>query len=209
MACFFPHFSSMLHFFRMLEHSIASCFGKLEKFLLIGFRVSVPPSSLTPAAMVSCFALFVVRNCIASLYVLGFTAFSMVCGGRRGNCARCAALEIAIQELKKIQTTCAWRGRLSRTDQLFSAEDDCFDYSVLDCEEGLPSTTTSTSDSSCDESQFWDPDPLVIVPTLSARPKSSCWIARNTVRAIFRGPFFRRWSWWLSTPKQYPYHLVG
>jgi hypothetical protein len=101
-----------------------------------------PPSSSTMATTVPSLLPFSLHNRLTVVCFFVFSASkSMFSGERWMNYIRCAALEIAAAELRKIQDTCSCHLPLKNLGHLFHAEDDLEDFPDLDCKEGIGSSS--------------------------------------------------------------------
>lgn len=151
-------------------------------------------SSSTMARMFLVVLLFPLQDSLAVVPHCPFPGCSsMSNGGRWSTCAHCAALEIATTALKKIQNSCSCKLPPRRVDYLFRAEEDPSDFSALDCEEGLRSSTGSCTSSS---EGFWDAEFAMSLATPSTIPRSVLSVATERFIYVTRSVFFRRWCWY-------------
>ena len=130
------------------------------------------------AIMELSFLAYVLHACFDTATLIGFPRSTMSCGGKCRTYTHYAALDIAVIELRRIKENCSC---IKRLDHLFNAGDNLPEFSILNCDEGLCSSITSsllTSQSACSDrrssrSEFWDVESIENVLPLSPPPKPS------------------------------------
>jgi hypothetical protein len=127
-----------------------SCFWKFGKAMASRFTPFLV-SPLNPAKMDPTIVAAVGLRRFLEVTLTGSVEFAMSYGGGWRSCAHCAALQIAVAELTRMQTKCSC---IKRGECLFNALDDPSNFSILDCEEGLRCTRSASVISS--ESTSWD-----------------------------------------------------
>ena len=135
----------------------------------------------------------VVHPCLCTAALTGFLRSSMSYGATQRTCAHCAALDIAIADLRRITKNCAC---IKRLDHLFNAADDPPDFSVLDCEEGLQSSGTGSTLSSPRSSYVCDFESSEYGSALSQPLNFHIVASRYSLLCYGGGVIVRRWYWW-------------
>jgi hypothetical protein len=107
------------------------------------------------------------------------------------SCARCIALENAAAELRKIQNTCSCHLPLKKLGHLFHVEDDLDDFSILDCEEGIRSSSKSSTVAS--SIGYWDAESQCFQVTSPHTRRSTLALAVDKIPSFIGSFFFRRW----------------
>jgi hypothetical protein len=124
------------------------------------------------------FLAYVLHACFDTATLIGFPRYTMSCGGKCRTCTHCAALDIALVELRRIKENCSC---IKRLDHLFNAGNNPPEFSVLNCDEGLCSSVTGSllssqfacSDIRSSRSEFWDIESIENVSPMSPPPKPS------------------------------------
>lgn len=140
------------------------------------------------------FLAFVVYQCFCTAVLKGFLKSSMTYRARKRTCAHCAALDIAVAELRRIMEN--YSG-IKWLDHLFNAANDPPNFFVLNCEEGLQNSVTCSTLSSPHSSKFWDLESSDYASALSLRQNFLVVASGYSLSGYGGGVIVRWWYWWL------------
>ena len=116
---------------------------------------------------------------------------SMILAEKWMSCVRCAALEIVAAKLRNIQNTCSCHFPLNKLGHLFYPEDDPEDFSVLDCEEGIESSSKSSIVAS--SLRYWNAESQCFQVTSPSTRRSTLALVVEKIPNFIGCFFFRRW----------------